>query len=711
MLRTAISPAAQRRARQALPGLVAGVVAVVAVTLLGSRPGTLAALLLYVVSLAWWGSAALAPLARVRPREFAAASVGAALAWWCVGLALVVVRLVRAPDWAGVVADFGPVVAVLVVGFATQLLLGALSYLLPSVLGGGKRAVRAAQHHFDRWATARLVVVNAGLALCLLPVPALVRVVVSVLVLVALAAFVPLMVAGLRAGVRAGATPAPAPAAPGSTPAPAAAPGATPRATPRVTGPDHLPSIWSGAQAVAAVSALLVAITLGVAGDPGAAGLDTSGSGAAQAAAQVTPTGRTTRVRVEARGMRFHPARVEVPVGDRLVVDLVNADPSDVHDLLVQDQRTPRLSPGGSATLDAGVVGASSQGWCTIVGHRQMGMTLDIVATGTAAPTADAANPSTAQGHSGHDGSPAGAALIDPAARVASPIDPALAPLPAPSSSARPRVHTLTLRVTQTELEVAPGVRQQRWTYNGHGVGPTLRGRVGDVFDVTLVNDGTMGHSVDFHAGALAPDQPMRTIAPGASLRYRFTATRAGIWMYHCSTHPMSAHIAAGMHGAVIIEPAAGLPPVDREYALVQSEIYVAPGTGAPGEAVAEVDADAVVAERPTFAAFNGIAAQYDQHPLTATVGQRVRIWVLDAGPNRPSAFHVVGGQFDTVYREGSYELGPQAAGAGSQALGLLPAQGGFVELTFPEPGRYPIVSHVMIDAERGAHGYVDVSR
>jgi nitrite reductase (NO-forming) len=239
------------------------------------------------------------------------------------------------------------------------------------------------------------------------------------------------------------------------------------------------------------------------------------------------------------------------------------------------------------------------------------------------------------------------------------------------------------------------------WTYNGTAPGPVLHGRVGDVFEITLVNDATIGHSIDFHAGALAPERPMRTIAPGESLVYRFRATRAGIWMYHCSSMPMSAHIANGLFGAVVIEPP-DLARVDRSYLLVQSELYLGPDGG-------EVDATKLAEERPDAVVFNGYANQYDHAPLPARVGERVRIWVLDAGPNRATSFHVVGGQFDTVYAEGGYLLrrGP----GGAQALALGPAQGGFVELTFPEPGRYPFVSHVMVDAERGAHGLFEVTR
>jgi nitrite reductase (NO-forming) len=160
----------------------------------------------------------------------------------------------------------------------------------------------------------------------------------------------------------------------------------------------------------------------------------------------------------------------------------------------------------------------------------------------------------------------------------------------------------------------------------------------------------------------------------------------------------MSLHIANGMFGAVIIDPP-GLPTVDREYVLVQSEFYL-------GKQGGTADAAKVNAKDYDMVAFNGYANQYDHDPLTAGAGERVRIWVLAAGPNESSAFHVVGGQFDTVFREGAYDLrrgGSQSGGA--QVLDLAPASGGFVELSFPEAGDYPFVTHVMSDAERGAHG------
>ena len=427
----------------------------------------------------------------------------------------------------------------------------------------------------------------------------------------------------------------------------------------------------------------------------------------ASAAAGVTPTGETTTVDVEARDMRFWPSTIPVPAGNRLVLEVANTDDEDVHDLVLDDgSTTGRLSPGDTARLDIGVVGRDLEGWCSILGHRQMGMVLEVHVTGTPPPASDA------EGHGDHPHGPAAtddstAGTDDAAGHDHGSLEgggsaaDALDFMATPSASFRARdavlpplergqVHRHTFVVREVVREVAPGVTQRLWTYNGTMPGPILHSRVGDEFVITLVNRGTVGHSIDFHAGSLAPQRPMRTIAPGESLVYRFRATRAGVWMYHCATMPMSAHIANGLFGAVVIEPR-GLPTVDRSYLIVQSELYL----------------DAV--------AFNGYVNQYDHRPLPARVGERVRVWVVDAGPNRPSALHVVGGQFDTVYAEGNYLLGSQRRDdhhdGGSQALALQPSQGGFVELTFPEPGDYPFITHVMIDSERGAHGLFQVTR
>jgi nitrite reductase (NO-forming) len=374
---------------------------------------------------------------------------------------------------------------------------------------------------------------------------------------------------------------------------------------------------------------------------------------------------------------------------------VTNNDP-DVHDLVLETgQYTGRMTRGRTVRMDVGVVGRNLKGWCTIVGHRRLGMVFAVNAIGGNdhavgdAPFGGTEHQAGAAAAAGGNETSA-ARELDFMARPSTGFtahDATIPPLPAG------RVHRDTMTVTEIEHEVAVGVRQRLWTFNGTAPGPT---RVGDVFEVTLVNDGTIGHSIDFHAGAMASDEPMRTVGPGRSLSFRFTATRSGIWMYHCGSMPMSAHIAGGLFGAVIIDPP-GLAKVDREYVLEQSELYLGLQGGT-------VDAARLAIEKPVAMVFNGFANQYDIAPLVARVGERVRIWVLAAGPNRGTSFHIVGGQFDTVFSEGTWLLRPgNTSSGGSQALSLGTAQGGFVELSFSQAGHCPFVSHVMVDAERGA--------
>lgn len=674
MLRTRLDERAETLARQALPLVLTALVVIDAGALSGLRAVAAVGLVGYLAAVCWWGRSLVRPARTAPPRHASTYFVSAALCWAALLLVLIPIQVATASSWGALADGYGDITSIAVVGFALQLLTGALSHLVPAVLGGGARVVRAAQTNFDRFAVTRLTVINLGLVLWLVPMPPVVRVLLSTLVLVALAAFIPLMFTAIHAAVAVRKELAAKPQLRGSV----------------VLGAET--SAWSAGQLVAAVAAIALAVSLGVAADPGTAGL----AKGTVSAVPVTPTGHTTTVKVMAMDMHFTPSSVTVPKGDRLVIQLTNHDTKSPHDLLFPTGvKSPRVKPGGSTTMDLGVVGQSMRGWCTLVGHKAMGMTFEVVVvTGSseAAPVAGSA--------------PTSAPSADktvPASFKA--VDPTLPPLTAST------VHKVTLTVREVEIEVAPGVRQKRWTFNGSVPGPTLHGRVGDTFEVTLVNDGSMGHSIDFHAGDIAPDQPMRTIAPGQSLVYRFTAHRAGIWMYHCSTMPMSAHIAAGMAGAVVIEPP-GLPAVDRSYVFVQSEAYVA---GDGRSSVAEVDADAVATKKPSFVTFNGVANQYDFRQPTAKVGDRVRIWVLDAGPNLPTSFHVVGAQFDTVYAEGAYLLknGKDAFGGssvGAQALSLAPAQGGFVEFTPREAGHYPFVSHVMSDAEAGAHGVLQVT-
>jgi nitrite reductase (NO-forming) len=270
-------------------------------------------------------------------------------------------------------------------------------------------------------------------------------------------------------------------------------------------------------------------------------------------------------------------------------------------------------------------------------------------------------------------------------------FDPTLKPAPGGTE------HKITLTATEEQVEIAPGVTQEMWTFNSQIPAPILRGHVGDVFTITLKNEGKNGHSLDFHASDVAPDDEMRTITPGDTLVYQFEATHAGIWMYHCGTSPVLHHAGNGMYGAVIIDPPE-LPPVDHEYVFVQSELYLDGTTSAGYERMVNEQWDAVV--------FNGYVNQYAHAPIRVEPGETIRAWVLDAGPSENSSFHVIGTIFDTVYREGHYELRPDATRGGSQALDLQPAQGGFVEFTLAEQGLYPILTHKLSNAGKGALGY-----
>ncbi|HET8658073.1 MAG TPA: multicopper oxidase domain-containing protein [Micromonosporaceae bacterium] len=675
VLRTRMAGGAVRAATAALPTAVAGL-GLLGVGLLGWwQPLAVVGLVLLAAAVLGCARPAVA-VARARPpASFAGWSIAAAVGWLLVAIAVDAWTILAAPAAAAAADRFGVVLVPLLVGFVAQVLVGALSYLVPMALGGGPTQVRLRTAALDRWWPQRVVMANLALAVFLLPVPAYLRITTSLLVLVALGQFLlpaaGLLVASRRPVATGPAVPAPATPASGGAP-PMAAP-----ATPEARG---------GQRRGAAVGAALVllAVLAGVAAQRVAA----PAGEPVPAGAQVPATGRTTTVAVTAKGMRFHPDRIAVPAGDRLVIELTNADDRR-HDLaLATGPRTAVLTRGGTARLDAGVIGTTVRGWCTLPGHRQAGMTLTITASGApaGAPPVEA------------HGGPTVDAMADPGPAFAA--RDATAP-PAPPAAPAGRVHRVTLRVQEEVREVAPGVRQRLWTFNGSAPGPVLRGRVGDTFEVTLVNDGSIEHGIDFHASALAPDAPMRPVDPGQSLTYRFTAAKAGIWMYHCSATPMLHHIGNGMYGALIVDPP-DLPAVAREYVMVQSELYLG-GDAQPA------DLGKMQREQPDAVVFNGYVSQYVHRPLPAPAGQRVRVWVLNAGPSRTSAFHVVGAWFDTVYREGRWLLRPDDPG-GAQVLDLAPATGGFIETVFAEPGHYPFLSHSMVDADRGARGVFEVT-
>jgi len=264
------------------------------------------------------------------------------------------------------------------------------------------------------------------------------------------------------------------------------------------------------------------------------------------------------------------------------------------------------------------------------------------------------------------------------------------------------KVHDIHLIAEEKESVVAKGATQQLWTFNGHVPGPVLHVRVGDTVLVHLENPRTnkLAHSVDFHASQVAWNDEMTSINPGEKKLYEWQADYAGVWMYHCGSNPALHHIASGMYGMVIVEPAEGLPKVDHEFAIVQSEFYL-------GKAGDITDLHKAGSHSPDYVVFNGVANQYKDHPIEVGTGKKVRMYVLNAGPNEDSSFHIVGTIFNRVIKEGM-ELVPENKGHyGSQAVDLAPAQGAIIEFTTAEDGLYPMVTHAFNYVGKGALGLI----
>ena len=187
----------------------------------------------------------------------------------------------------------------------------------------------------------------------------------------------------------------------------------------------------------------------------------------------------------------------------------------------------------------------------------------------------------------------------------------------------------------QQLISLASGVAYRAWTFNGTVPGPVIRVRQGQTIHFTLQNDDkTMAHSIDFHAAQTPPNVNYKPVLPGQSLTFDWKANYPGVFMYHCGTPPVMEHMANGMYGAIIVDPAGGWSPA-QEYVLVQSEFY----TKQLPDGSYTYDAAKAMAMQPDYVTFNGYMNQYTETPLTAKPGQRIRLFVLNAGPSqsRPS--------------------------------------------------------------------------
>lgn len=250
------------------------------------------------------------------------------------------------------------------------------------------------------------------------------------------------------------------------------------------------------------------------------------------------------------------------------------------------------------------------------------------------------------------------------------------------------------------------------WTFGDSIPGPVLKVRVGQTIRFRMTNRSNesmdmqmsmnmkpMLHSMDFHASMVNPDDKFRSFSPGETIEFLWTANYPGVFMYHCGTPSVLMHVANGMFGMVIVEPKGGFPgKVDKEFALVQSEYYIQ-----QAGLTYITDTAAALRKQPSFVTFNGKSGQYIIKPLRAKAGERIRIYLLNAGPNDVSGFHLIGTIFDRVWMDGN----PRNETHGNQAVLLGPSNGAILEFVLPEKGLYTFLDHSLADAEIGATGII----
>ena len=280
--------------------------------------------------------------------------------------------------------------------------------------------------------------------------------------------------------------------------------------------------------------------------------------------------------------------------------------------------------------------------------------------------------------------------------------------LPAPIGVREPQRLKLELETVEVTGQLDDGTAYRYWTFNRQVPGPFVRVRVGDTVEVQLKNaeDSVMIHNVDFHAvtgpggGAKATEAE-----PGQEKGFVFKALNPGLYVYHCATPMVAQHIANGMYGLILVEPAQGLPPVDREFYVMQGEIYTEEAFGTQGELTESYQK--LIDERPEYYVFNGaVGALATQKPLKAKVGETVRIYFGVGGPNATSSFHVIGEIFDTVYNLASLTGAPLTS---VQTITVPPGGAAAVDLKLEVPGKFILVDHALSRAERGLVGILDV--
>jgi nitrite reductase (NO-forming) len=265
----------------------------------------------------------------------------------------------------------------------------------------------------------------------------------------------------------------------------------------------------------------------------------------------------------------------------------------------------------------------------------------------------------------------------------------------------------VNLEVIEKTARLADGVEYNFWTFGGTVPGSFIRVREGDQVELRLINrkDSAVPHNIDLHAVTGPGGGAKVTMTmPGEKTAFTFAALNPGLYVYHCATMPIGVHVANGMYGLILVEPKEGLPLVDREFYVMQSEFYTEGTHGAGG--LQPFDYQKALDERPDYVVFNGaVGALMGDNAMTARAGESVRLFVGNGGPNLVSSFHVIGEVFDNVFDEGGTNVSHNVQTT------LVPAGGSsIVEFRVENPGEYLLVDHAIFRAvSKGAMGMLRV--
>jgi nitrite reductase (NO-forming) len=279
--------------------------------------------------------------------------------------------------------------------------------------------------------------------------------------------------------------------------------------------------------------------------------------------------------------------------------------------------------------------------------------------------------------------------------------------LPMAIRRAGPETVKVTLTMQEVTAELADGRTYSFWTFDGTVPGPMIRVMEGDTVELTLVNppENAAGHNIDLHAvNGPGGGAAVTNVQPGETSTFQFRALNPGVYVYHCAFAPPWHHVAQGMYGAILVEPVGGLPPVDREFYVMQGEWYTSGAFGEMGHQ--SFDNAKAMAEQPEYFTFNGhLAALTELFPLQAEVGEAVRLFLGVGGPNVGSNFHIIGEIFDRVY-SGS----PETYVANEETWYVPPGSVSTFEFRLDEPGQYLLVDHALFRVAKGAAGFLIVS-